>query len=93
MTLTSKQRQEFKAQAHSLNPVVMIGDKGLTENVLNEINIALEAHELIKIKIAGAEKTVREELAEHICQAQRCELVQMIGNIVIVYRKQTKKKK
>ena len=93
MTLTSKRRQEFKAQAHSLNPVVMIGDKGLTDNVMAEINVALEAHELIKIKIAGAEKEVKQEIADRICQKQRCELVQMIGNIIVVYRMQMKKKK
>ena len=53
MALTSQKKQQLKAQAHKLNPVVMLGDKGLTENVLAEVDIALAAHELIKVKIAG----------------------------------------
>lgn len=92
MALTSQKRQPLKAQAHSLNPVVMLGDKGLTENVLTEIDLALTAHELIKVKIAGAEKEVRQATTEEICKKSKCELVQLIGNISILYRKKPKKK-
>ncbi len=92
MALTSQQRQQLKAQAHGLNPVVLLGEKGLTENVLVEIDLALVAHELIKVKIAGAEKEVRQTVTEEICQKMKCELVQLIGNISILYRRKPKKK-
>ncbi|WP_440683281.1 ribosome assembly RNA-binding protein YhbY [Cysteiniphilum halobium] len=92
MALTSQQRQQLKAQAHSLNPVVLLGEKGLTNNVLTEINLALTAHELIKVKIAGTEKDVRQVTTEEICEKTKCELVQLIGNISVLYRKKPKKK-
>ncbi|WP_119328060.1 ribosome assembly RNA-binding protein YhbY [Cysteiniphilum halobium] len=92
MALTSQQRQQLKAQAHSLNPVVLLGEKGLTNNVLTEIDLALTAHELIKVKIAGTEKDVRQATTEEICEKTKCELVQLIGNISVLYRKKPKKK-
>ena len=91
MALSSQKKQQLKAQAHKLNPVVMIGDKGFSENVLAEIDISLTAHELIKVKIDGADKMVRQEITKKICQSSACELVQMIGNISVLYRKNKKK--
>ena len=91
MALSSQKKQQLKAQAHKLNPVVMIGDKGLTDNVLTEVDVSLNAHELIKVKIAGAQKVVRQQITEKICQSSGCELVQIIGNISILYRKNNKK--
>ena len=88
-----KQIQNLKAKAHNLKPVVLIGEKGLTENVLSEIDIALEAHELIKVKAFRAPKEYKQELSDKITQVNKCELVQIIGNILILYRKnQTKNK-
>ena len=92
MALTSQKRQQLKAQAHSLSPVVLLGDKGLTTNVLSEIDQALTVHELIKVKIAGAEKEDRQRTTQEICQKTKCELVQLIGNISVLYRKKPKKK-
>ncbi len=91
MALSSQQKQQFKAQAHSLNPVVFIGEKGLTENVLIEVDHALAAHELIKVKIAGIEKETCQATTQEICIKVKCELVQMIGNISVLYRKKPKK--
>lgn len=92
MALSSHQRQRLKAQAHSLNPVVLMGEKGLTQSVLVETDLALMAHELIKVKMPAAEKKVRQATIEEICQKINCDLVQLIGNILILYRKKTKKK-
>ncbi|WP_419419608.1 ribosome assembly RNA-binding protein YhbY [Legionella sp. D16C41] len=82
-------RRNLKAKAHHLRPVVLIGAKGLTTAVLEETDVALNAHELIKIKINGVEKEDRQKMASEICQQLRAELVQMIGNTVIVYRQNT----
>jgi RNA-binding protein len=80
-------KQSLKAQAHHLKPVVLLGAKGLTEAVVAETNIALNAHELIKVKISGAEKEDRLEMAHSLCQQLEAELVQLIGNTAIIYRK------
>lgn len=84
-------KQSLKAQAHHLKPVVMLGNKGLTSAVIDETNIALNAHELIKVKINGAEKHDRQTIAEELCQSLEACLVQLIGNTAIVYRKNVDK--
>ena len=80
-------KQALKAKAHHLKPVILLGAKGLTEAVVAETLIALQAHELIKVKINGAEKEDRIIMAKDLCQQLNAELVQMIGNTVIVYKK------
>jgi RNA-binding protein len=93
MSLTPKFRHELRAKAHKLKPVVMIGDKGLTENVIKELKGAIEHHELIKVKISGADKESRLAVTTEICAVVRCEPVQNIGNIVVLYRKNHDKNK
>ena len=78
------------AQAHHLKPVILLGAKGLTEAVISETAIALDAHELIKIKINGAEREDRLIMANDLCSQLKAELVQMIGNTGIIYRKKEK---
>lgn len=80
-------RQSLKAKAHHLKPVVLLGAKGLTPAVIEEANLALTAHELIKIKINGAEKEGRRLIATELCNQLHAELVQLIGTIAIIYRK------
>jgi RNA-binding protein len=84
------EKKKLKAQAHPLNPVVMIGQAGLTPAVINEINLALDAHELIKVKIR-AERDDRNVIREQICSETEAELVQSIGQIAVLYRKNPKK--
>ncbi|MBS4051924.1 MAG: ribosome assembly RNA-binding protein YhbY [Methylomonas sp.] len=84
------EKKKLKAQAHPLNPVVMIGQSGLTPAVLKEINVALDAHELIKVKIR-AERDERNVIKEQICTDTRAELVQSIGQVAVIYRKNPKK--
>lgn len=84
-------KQALKAQAHHLKPVVLIGAKGLTPAVIEETNGALLAHELIKVKINGAEKPERLQMATELCLALSAELVQLIGNTAIIYRKNEEK--
>lgn len=84
------EKKKLKAQAHPLNPVVMIGQAGLTPAVINEINIALDVHELIKVKIR-AERDVRSVIREQICTETHAELIQSIGQVAVLYRKNPKK--
>ena len=88
--LTAVQRQYLKGLAHSKQPVVMIGDKGLTESVLKEIDRALSAHELIKIKAASEERDTREAWLNEICTALSAAPVQQIGKILVIYRRSEK---
>lgn len=84
------EKKKLKAQAHPLNPVVMIGQSGLTPAVINEINLALDVHELIKVKVR-AERDERTVIREQICTETHAELIQSIGQVVVLYRKNPKK--
>ncbi len=79
--------RELKAKAHHLNPVILIGAKGLTEAVIAETDEALKAHELIKIKMNGIEREDRALIAQEIVDTLNATLVQLIGNMAVIYRK------
>ena len=93
MPLTTAQIRALKKIAHALKPVVIVGQRGLSEGVLNEIDISLNTHELIKIKLAGADKAEREQISDDIVKGLSAELVQIIGRVAIFYRPNPKKKK
>ncbi|NBI13454.1 ribosome assembly RNA-binding protein YhbY [[Haemophilus] felis] len=86
ITLSTKQKQYLKALAHHLNPVVMLGNNGLTEGVLAEIDNALEHHELIKVKIAGADRETKQLIIDAIVRESGASAVQTIGHILVLYR-------
>lgn len=86
-TLTPAQRQALKARAHALAPVVLVGAGGLTDAVLAEIDRALAAHELVKIRVAGEDRAARDALLAQICELTGAAPVQHIGKILVVYRK------
>lgn len=79
--------KQLSTQVHALKPVVLIGNKGLTEAVQNEIQLALDHHELIKIRIAGGDKDYREHIITTICEQQKAILIKKIGHIFAIYRK------
>ena len=85
-TLTPAQRQYLKGLAHSRQPVVMIGSNGLTAAVLKEIELALNAHELIKIKAASNELETRRAWMAEMCAATGAAPVQQIGKVLVIYR-------
>lgn len=89
--LNSKQKQILKGQAHSLKPVVLMGSHGLTEAVLKEIDLALKAHELIKVRIQADDRDEKNMIVSQICQNNQAELVQLIGNICVLYRENPEK--
>jgi RNA-binding protein len=93
MSLNSTQMRELKKLAHPLKPVVIVGQHGLSENVLAEIDSTLDTHELIKVKLAGADKSDREALSGEIVARLSASLVQIIGRVAIFYRANPKKKK
>jgi len=84
--LSSQARSALRAAAHPLRPVVMVGDSGLTPAVLKEIEVALKAHELIKIRVSGQERSDRDSMLETICDQLGCVSVAHLGKILIVYR-------
>jgi len=86
MSLTSKQKRHLRALAHTLKPVVMIGNAGVSEGVIREIDGSLTHHELIKIRLGGMERDDRAAAIEEICQNTASELVHSIGHIGIFYR-------
>ena len=84
--LNSKQTSHLRALAHNLNAVVMIGNNGLSEQVLREIDLSLKAHELIKIKVAGDDRELRTQMLSQICEQLGAAPVHHIGKQLIVYR-------
>lgn len=91
MALSSAQRSDLRAQAHHLNAVVQTGAKGLTDSVITEIDQALEHHELMKVKLAGADRDDRKAMAAELADKMKAEIVGTIGAVVILYRKSEKK--
>jgi RNA-binding protein len=79
--------KSLKARAHHLKPVVMIGAAGLTDAVLREIDVALTAHELIKIRAGAENRTERRAMAEAISAGLDARFVQGIGHVLVFYRK------
>lgn len=90
MSLTPARRSELRAQAHSLSPVVIIGDKGLTDEVVAEIDRSLKAHELIKVRAATDERGARDEWMKAVCGKLSAEPVQQIGKVFVLFRENPK---
>jgi len=92
LTLNSKQISHLRAFSHNLNAVVMIGNNGLTEKVLNEIDVNLKAHELIKIKVHGDDRALRSKMLEKICNKTGAIAIHHIGKQLVIYRQADKPK-
>ena len=93
MTLTQEQKKQFKSIGHHLKPIVTIADNGLTEGVLAELDRALNDHELIKIQLRLAERDDRKAILDELCQKSSSILVQSIGKVALIYRKNPKPNK
>lgn len=92
LVLNPAQRRFLRAQAHALNPIVLVGDAGLSEAVLKEIGASLKAHELIKVKVAGDDRAEREQMLETICRTVGAAPVQHIGKTLVIYKPSDKPK-
>lgn len=89
--ITTKQRAFLRGLGNALEPVHQIGKEGLSENTLEAINLLLEARELVKIKVLKNNDDGVRELAEKVANSLKAEVVQVIGNIFILYKKSTRK--
>ncbi|CEO40249.1 ribosome assembly RNA-binding protein YhbY [Photobacterium kishitanii] len=86
MNLSTKQKQFLKGLAHNLKPVVLMGANGLTEAVLAEIDLALNHHELIKVKVASEDRETKLLIVDAIIRETKAEKVQVIGKTLVLYR-------
>lgn len=84
--LSPVERQYLRGLAHGLNPVVMIGNNGVTDAVIREIAVNLDAHELIKIRVLGDDRELRQQYLERICDELSAAPVQHLGKLLIIYR-------
>ncbi len=89
MTLNRGQIKQLRAEGHrlKLKPVVIIGQKGLSENLHTEIDAALTHHELLKLRIPTLDRSGKRELGELICQQHSASLVESIGSVIVIYRR------
>ena len=92
MPLTTPQKKYLRGLTHNLQPVVMVADKGLNENVLAEIEQALEHHELIKVKLRG-DREQRAEWIDQLVESTKAEPVHRIGQVACFYRRHPRKPK
>jgi len=92
MQLTGKQKNYLRGLAHKINPIVSIGSNGLSKAVLNELESALEHHELLKIKLPADDKATKASLIATLCTETDSEPVQLIGRTAVVYRESKNKK-
>lgn len=84
--LTTSERRALRADAHHLDPVVMIGGDGLTPAVLKETDSALKAHGLIKVRVLGDDRTAREEIFAQLCDQLHAAAIQHIGKLLVIWR-------
>jgi len=87
MSLTEKQKRELRGRGHALKPVVSIGNSGLSKAVLRELELSLEHHELMKVRVSGADRDERRKIIDLICTNFDIELVQAVGHIALLYHK------
>ncbi len=86
MPVSAERRKQFRQIGHNLKPVVMVAEKGLSEGVLEELNRALEDHELIKVKIAINDRESRKAAIEALCKTTKAEVIQEIGKVALIFR-------
>ena len=91
--LTPAQRRDLRAKAHHLDPVVIIGQHGLTPAVLHEIDLALLKHELIKLRVLGDDRDARAALLARVCADMDCAPVQALGKVLVLWRPNPEKRK
>jgi len=86
MPLSSQQVRKLRGFAHALKVIVIVGNNGLTENVVNEIDNALEQHELMKVRVNAGDRDDRDEMIQSMLEKTGAVLIQRIGNVAVLYR-------
>ncbi len=87
MSMSKQDNKQMRAIGHKLKPVVTVASKGLSESVVLEINRALNDHELIKVKLVVGGRDARMAIGEEICGSTGAEIVQSMGNILLLLRR------
>lgn len=87
MELTEAQKKRLRTRAHTLNPVVMVGQQGMKPTILEEITSALDHHQLIKVKLSVGDRDLRDEIIGQIVAYSQSQLIQRIGNVAVLYRR------
>jgi len=90
MSLLETQKRQLRKLGHNLKPVVMIGSNGLTDGVCNEAELSIDHHELIKVKVNASDRDERDEIIKTLCQRTSAELVQRVGHIALLFRRNPK---
>ena len=93
MALTNDQKKHFKSIGHHLKPVLTVAENGLNEGVQAELERALNDHELIKVQFRITDRDERRSIIDELCKNSSCELVQVIGKMALVYRKNARPNK
>jgi putative YhbY family RNA-binding protein len=86
MSITPSQRARLKARAHALEPVVQVGQSGLSDTVVTEVDRSLAAHGLIKVRLARADRHTRDELAQTLSDRTNAAVVQQVGRVLVLWR-------
>ena len=87
MALTNSQLRYLRGLAHNLNPVIMVGAKGVSDSLVAELEGALDHHELVKVRISAGDRDARDAIVAELAARTRAETVQRIGNVVSLYRR------
>ncbi len=93
LTLSSAQARFLRGQAHDLKAMLQVGEKGLSAALLAEVDGALERHELIKVKVAGADREARDAMIAQLASQCGAALVQRIGHVAVLYRPSREKRR
>ncbi|NKB33420.1 MAG: ribosome assembly RNA-binding protein YhbY [Pseudomonadales bacterium] len=86
MSISNADKKKFRTIGHQLKPVVIIAQKGLTENIKEEIDRALKDHELIKVKLVTSTRQAKQKLTEEICADYKAECIQSVGHVILIHR-------
>ena len=86
LNLTATERSALRSEAHALNPIVLIGEAGLSEAVLKEIDAGLNHHGLIKVRVFGDDRDARIAMYDTICTTLKAAPIQHIGKLLVIYR-------
>jgi RNA-binding protein len=93
MALTESQKKHLRGLGHKLNPVITVGDAGLSDGLLAEFESTLAHHELIKVKLRVGDREARDAAIRELAERSGAEVVQRIGNVALLYRENPEKRK
>ena len=86
MSLSSRQIRHLRGLAHSLKAIVAVGNNGLTDSVVDEIDNTLSRHELLKVRVSAGEREERDEIIQQIVERTHAELIQRVGHVATFFR-------